>query len=51
MDSAWPVLLFALGGLLLGGAWSVRTATTAGALSLGACAAVALAAGVLRLGG
>lgn len=42
------ILLFALGGFLLGGAWASRTRSVVLAMALALCAAVAIAAGVLR---
>ncbi|MDA8369825.1 MAG: hypothetical protein M0026_08125 [Nocardiopsaceae bacterium] len=50
MNALWPVLLLGLGGLFIGGAvsmWTVNKVVAAG-LALGA--AIAVAAGVLRLG-
>jgi len=45
------VLLLALGGFLLGGAWALRGQSRLVAVALGAAAALAVAAGVLRLVG
>ncbi|GAA3743415.1 hypothetical protein [Salinactinospora qingdaonensis] len=46
----WALLLIALSGLLLGGAITTWRASKLLAVALGACAALALAAGVLRSG-
>lgn len=45
---AVPVLLFALGGFLLGGAWTVRQRSAVLAVALALCAVVAVVAGLLR---
>ena len=45
---AVPVLLFAVGGFLLGGAWAIRTRSVVLALAIAVCAALAVTAGVLR---
>lgn len=45
---AVPVLLFALGGFLLGGAWAIRSRSVALAVSLGLCAVLAIVAAFLR---
>lgn len=44
-----PALLLALGGFLAGGAWTLRKRSVLGAVVLGVCAALAVAAGVLRM--
>ena len=51
MSSVLPIALFALGGVLLGGAWSLRRqgAPMSTVIVLGVLAALAVAAGVLRL--
>jgi hypothetical protein len=51
VSSVLPVMLFALGGVLLGGAWSLRRqgAPLAAALVLALLAVLALVAAVLRL--
>ena len=51
MDNVLPILLFALGGILVGGAVSMRRqgAPTAAVLVLALMALLALAAGALRL--
>ncbi|MFD6952763.1 MULTISPECIES: hypothetical protein [unclassified Nocardiopsis] len=46
----WGILLVVLGGFLGGGAYTVWRANRALAVALGACAALAAASGVLRLG-
>lgn len=43
-----PVLLFALGGFLLGGAWAMRTRSVVLAVALGVCAVAAVVAAFLR---
>ena len=51
MDNVLPILLFALGGILVGGAVSMKRqgAPPAAVLVLGLMALLALAAGTLRL--
>lgn len=46
---AVPLLLFALGGFLLGGAWTLRNRSVVLAVALALCAAVAVVAAFLRL--
>ncbi|MEJ7703995.1 MAG: hypothetical protein WKF47_10110 [Geodermatophilaceae bacterium] len=43
-----PVLLFALGGFLLGGAWAMRTRSIVLAVAIGLCAVLAVVAAFLR---
>ncbi|MEV2274858.1 hypothetical protein AB0I72_04680 [Nocardiopsis sp. NPDC049922] len=51
MDTTlWGVLLLVLGGFLIGGAYSLWKVNRIVAVGLGVCAALAVAAGVLRLG-
>lgn len=45
---AIPVLLFAVGGFLLGGAWAMRTRSVVLAVALGLCAVLAVVAAFLR---
>ncbi len=51
MSSVLPIALFALGGVLLGGAWSLRRqgAPTTAVVVLGLMALLAVVAAVLRL--
>ncbi|CAN5179163.1 hypothetical protein BH20ACT5_BH20ACT5_06190 [soil metagenome] len=44
-----PLVLFALGGFLLGGAWTLRHRNTVLAVALAVCAALAVVAAFLRL--
>ncbi|NYH50946.1 MULTISPECIES: hypothetical protein [Nocardiopsis] len=46
----WGILLVVLGGFLAGGAYTVWRANRTIAVALGACAVLAVASGVLRLG-
>ncbi|GAB3500386.1 hypothetical protein [Nocardiopsis coralliicola] len=50
MESIWGIALVALGGVLAGGAYSTWGRSRVLAAALGACAALAVAGGVLRLG-
>ncbi|MBA2553999.1 MAG: hypothetical protein H0V10_09985 [Geodermatophilaceae bacterium] len=45
---AVPVLLFAVGGFLLGGAWAMRNRSVVLAAALGLCAVVAVVSAFLR---
>ncbi|WP_198659086.1 hypothetical protein [Nocardiopsis sp. FIRDI 009] len=46
----WALFLVVLGGFLIGGAYSLWKVNRIVAVALGACAALAVASGVLRLG-
>ena len=50
MPEVWGVLLIALGGLLAGGTYSMWKTNRLLAIALGACALLAVAGGLLRLG-
>ncbi|WP_017557876.1 hypothetical protein [Nocardiopsis baichengensis] len=50
MQDLWGVLLIGLGGVLAGGAISTWKNQRVLAVALGACALLAVASGVLRLG-
>ncbi|GLU45937.1 hypothetical protein [Nocardiopsis ansamitocini] len=49
MSALWPVLLIVLGGLLAGGALSTWKTAKPLSVALAACAALAVAGGLLRL--
>ena len=46
----WGLFLIVLGGFLVGGAYTLWKANRVLAAALGACAVLAVASGVLRLG-
>lgn len=50
MEPLWGLLLVVLGGFLIGGTVALWRTSRFAAVALGVCAAIAVAAGVLRLG-